>query len=139
MNRLAEIPDKVTFFWHKETKSIIAKWEHLFVENEVFKSVINYVIEYAKENNAISWIFDASSAKSLFKQDVLEEVKNSILPKIENIEIKYFIIITEIENSFAKLTEKKIKKEVKKNQIEIKNFKTLYDAILWLKENNNKQ
>jgi len=133
MQKIIEIPEKVVFNWDIETKSIIASWSHFFVDEKNFHETIKIVLKYAKDNQAIAWIVDASEAKSLFKHELFEKIKNNILPKLYELGIKYYLTISPKDNSFAKITESKYIQEIINLGITNKEFDDVESSIAWLK------
>ncbi len=135
MEKLVEIPDKVTYYWESEIKSVVAIWQHYFIDENVFLEAIKKVLKHAKENHAVAWIVDASNAKGLFKPEFIEKLRIDFFPKLKIIGIDYVLSIAPKHNSFAKVNANKYKNEMKKVGMVNVEFKDIESAINWLHEN----
>lgn len=130
-----EIPGKLHVAWNEEAKAIIDTWTSYSITLEDFReAVLVKGLNHAKANGGVAWIVDSTKAEGVFSKEIQDFIGTDIFPAFSQNGIKYFLTITSQVDALSRMTVKKYSAKTGPNNLQLGEFNSVDDAIMWLKE-----
>ena len=128
----------VTISYGETIPCVLIEWKK-YASSEQFRltheQAVEAYLKYAPEHKQLHWLSD-SRKFVMVSEDDIKWVVDEINPKLYEAKLKYMAFVIP-ESEFAKTSVGDYQKNTNKDQIEIRNYKTVEEAKEWLKSCSN--